>query len=394
MRILNVIQSVNPVQGGPAEGLRQLAGAVHGLGHSIEVLTLDAPGDPWLADFPARTFPIGPVNTTYGYSPRLVPWLKQHAHEFDAVIIHGLWQYHGFAVWRALHGSDVPYFMYFHGMLDPWFKRRYPLKHLKKWLYWPWADYRVSRDAKAVLFTASEEARLAAQSFWLYRVNPSVVGYGLALDGHAESGRAEDFHRAFPETRGKRIVLFLGRIHTKKGCDLLVEAFAKLASTDPSLHLVMAGPDQTGLMAGLKALAAGCGIAGRVTWTGMLQGDLKWGALRAAEVFSLPSHQENFGIAVAEALAVGLPVLISERVNIWREIVDDGAGLADADDLAGTISTLQRWLAMEPQQRTLMRQRAGQCYQNRFRIDAAAERVIATIEPHVRRAASLPAVPA
>lgn len=394
MHILNVIHSVNPATGGPAEGLRQLAGAVRGLGHTIDVLTLDAPGDPWLAEFPARTFALGPVATTYGYSSRMVPWLRARAHEFDAVIIHGLWQYHGLAVWRALHGSELPYFMFFHGMLDPWFKHRYPLKHLKKWLYWPWADYRVSRDAKAVLFTASEEARLAAQSFWLYRVNPVVVGYGLALEGHAESGQAEHFHEAYPETRGKRIVLFFGRIHPKKGCDLLIEAFARFASGDRSLYLVIAGPDQAGLTAHLQALAVSCGIADRVTWTGMLQGDLKWGALRAAEVFSLPSHQENFGIAVAEALAVGLPVLISERVNIWREIVEDGAGFADADTLIGTIATLDRWLALGPVQRTVMRRRAEQCYQDRFRIDAAARRLIATIEPHLRATPALPAVPA
>ncbi len=394
MHILNVIHSVNPVQGGPVEGLKQLVGAVRGLGHRIDVLTLDAPRDPWVAEFPTRTFAIGPIKTTYGYNPRIVPWLKQHANEYDAVIIHGLWQYHGFAVWRALRGTDVPYFLYFHGMLDPWFKRRYPLKHLKKWLYWPWADYRVSRDAKAVLFTAKEEARLAAQSFWLYRVTESVVGFGLALEGKTAVGQAEDFHRAFPETRGKRIVLFLGRIHTKKGCDLLIEAFAKVAASEPSLHLVMAGPDQTGLMPALKAIAAQCGISNRITWTGMLQGDLKWGAMRAAEVFALPSHQENFGIAVAEALAVGLPVLISDRVNIWREISDDGAGLVDADTLAGTTATLERWLALSEPERLAMREQAEQCFQSRFRIDAAAKRVIATIEPHVRPAALMPAIPA
>ena len=386
MRILNVIRSVNPVHGGPAEGLRQLVSAVGDLGHTVDVLTLDAPGDPWLADFPARTHPLGPVRTNYGYCKSLVPWLKNNAKDFDAVIVHGLWQYHGFAVWRALHGSELPYFIYFHGMLDPWFKRRYPLKHLKKWLYWPWADYRVARDAKAVLFTASEEARLAAQSFWLYRVNASVVGFGVALDGHALTGQAEHFHQAFPETRGKRIVLFLARLHPKKGCDLLIEAFARFASADLSLHLVMAGPDQTGLTDGLQALAAKCGIAQRITWTGMLQGNLKWGALRAAEVFSLPSHQENFGIAVAEALAVGLPVLISERVNIWREIVDDGAGFADADTLAGTIATLDRWLGWASLDRALMGERARACYQDRFCIDAAAKRVVGTIEPHVRPA--------
>lgn len=390
MRILNVIRSVDPVQGGPAEGLRQLAGAFSRLGHAIEVLTLDDPRDPWLRDFPAPTHPLGPVRTNYGYNKSLVPWLRRHARDFDAVIVHGLWQYHGFAVWRALHGTDVPYFVYFHGMLDPWFKRRYPLKHLKKWLYWPWADYRVARDAKAVLFTASEEARLAAQSFWLYRVNPSVVGFGLALDGHALTGQAEHFYQAFPETRGKRIVLFLARLHPKKGGDLIIEAFARLASTDPALHLVMAGPGQADQVDSLKALAAKRGVAQRITWTGMLQADLKWGALRAAEVFSLPSHQENFGIAVAEALAVGLPVLISERVNIWREIVNDGAGLADSDTLAGTIATLDRWLGWPPLERSLMRERAGVCYRDRFRIDAAAARVIATIEPHVRPATSAP----
>ena len=112
-----------------------------------------------------------------------MPWLRAHAPDYDAVVVHGVWQYTSLAVWRALRRGPVPYFVYFHGMLDPWFKRAYPLKHLKKWLYWPWADYRVARDAKAVLFTAREEARLAAQSFWLYRVTPAVVGYGLAQEG-------------------------------------------------------------------------------------------------------------------------------------------------------------------------------------------------------------------
>ncbi|WP_428423388.1 glycosyltransferase [Methylibium sp.] len=383
MRILNVISSVNPIHGGPAEGIRQYAQATRTMGHTQEVLTLDAPDDPWVRDFPTTTYALGPVCTRYAYTPRLVPWLKAHAAQFDAVVVHGLWQYHGFAVWRALRGSEVPYFVFFHGMLDPWFKRQHPLKHLKKWLYWPWADYRVARDAKAVLFTAQEEALLAPKSFWLYRVNPAVIGYGLALSRESSAGDGEAFFAAFPQTRGKRIVLFLSRIHPKKGCDLLIEAFSRVARADPTLQLVMAGPDSAGLRAPLERRAAALGMAQRITWTGMLQGELKWAALQAAEVFALLSHQENFGIAVAEALAMGVPVLISRQVNIWREIVEADAGFAAEDTVAGATTLLERWLLLSPAQRDAMRRAAADCYQRHFHIASAAERFVATLGAHL-----------
>ncbi len=386
MRLLNVIPSIDPARGGTAEGLRQSVLATGALGHLDEVVCLDGPDATWLHDFPARVHALGPVASTYGYHPKLVPWLRKHAGDYDAVIVHGVWQYTSFAVWRALRRGPVPYFVYFHGMLDPWFKRAYPLKHLKKWLYWPWADYRVARDAKAVLFTAREEERLAAKSFWLYRVTPAVVGYGLAQEGPADAGLVAAFHAAWPGTRDRHLVLFLARLHEKKGCDLMIEAFAALARVDPRAHLVMAGPDPDGLGDGLRALAKARGIADRITWTGMLQGSLKWGALRAVDVFALPSHQENFGVAVVEALSVGLPVLISQRVNIWREVVDDQAGFADADTLDGTVAMLMRWHALTPPQRHAMRAHARSCFQHRFRMDIAAARLVATIKPHLRPA--------
>jgi glycosyltransferase involved in cell wall biosynthesis len=393
LRILNVIHSVDPVHGGPAEGLRQSLSATAALGHVEEVASLDAPGAPCLAGYPAPLHALGPTagwSGTYGYTPGLVAWLKQHAGDYDAVVVHGMWQYHGLAVWRALRDGPVPYFVYFHGMLDPWFKRHYPLKHLKKWFYWPWADYRVARDAAAVLFTAEEERLLAAQSFWLYHVRPAVVGYGLRLDERLTPATLDAagalFKATFPATAGKRIVLFLGRLHVKKGCDLLVEAFAGVAARHPDLHLVMAGPDQEGLQAGLDARAQALGVADRISWTGMLHGDLKWGALRAAEVFVLPSHQENFGIAVVEALALGVPVLISRRVNIWREIVAAGAGLAEDDSSAGTLALLQAWLALTPGERDHLRARAAPTYRSHFHMDATARRLVEAMRPHLRDA--------
>jgi len=375
MKILHVISSVDPRGGGPIEGINQIARVQHARGHSIEIASLDDPENAVVDASPVPVHALGPPASHYRYTPRLVPWLRANAGGYDAVIINGLWQYGSFATWLALRGGDTPYFVFTHGMLDPWFKQAYPMKHLKKWLFWPWADYRVLRDAAAVFFTCEEERLLARRSFWLYRCNEKVVGYGTSVpDGIPETQRAA-FSARYPELAGKRVLLFLSRIHEKKGCDLLIEGFAAACGKDPQLHLVMAGPDQAGWQAVLSRRARQLGVGSRVTWTGMLSGDLKWGAYRSAEVFILPSHQENFGIVVAEALACGLPVLISNKVNIWREISEDGAGLVEEDTFSGTVSLLHRWLALDCRDRQRMRQAALQSFAARFEINQAADRL-------------------
>jgi glycosyltransferase involved in cell wall biosynthesis len=379
MRILRSIRSVSPAGGGPIEGIKQVAKVHAAAGHETELISLDDPDDPWVRDCPVKVHALGPVKSSYGYSRKFVPWIAEHRKEYDAVIVSGLWQYSGFGAWRALRGTDTPYFVFPHGMLDPWFRRAYPLKHLKKWLYWPWADYRLLRDARAVLFTSEEERRAARESFWLYRCNEVVVNYGIAGPGADAALQRSAVLARFPELDGRRVFLYLGRIHEKKGCDLLIRAFAKTAAADDSIRLVFAGPDQTGWADELRALGASLGIADRIVWTGMIAGDLKWGMLRLAEVFILPSHQENFGIAVAEALACGTPVLISNKVNIWREIEADGAGLVDDDDEPGTVRLLQRWLATPSDQKEEMRKVAQRSFQTRFEVTQAAASLIQTI---------------
>ena len=142
----------------------------------------------------------------------------------------------------------------------------------------------------------------------------------------------------------------------------------------------MAGPADHTYGQGLKEAVIRLGLNDRVTWTGMLDGDLKWGAFHSSEAFVLPSHQENFGIAVAEALACGVPVLISNQVNIWREIEQDRAGLIENDDLAGTIRLLERWLRLAADERTAMRHAATQCFASRFEITKAAEDLVRVFE--------------
>jgi glycosyltransferase involved in cell wall biosynthesis len=116
----------------------------------------------------------------------------------------------------------------------------------------------------------------------------------------------------------------------------------------------------------------------------MLRGDLKWGAFYASDAFVLPSHQENFGIAVAEALGCGLPVLISDKVNIWREVQSDGAGLVGPDTADGTEHNLRRWLALDSLARRSMREAARASFERRFTADATARSLLAVLQEHVQ----------
>jgi glycosyltransferase involved in cell wall biosynthesis len=367
-----VISSADPNGGGPLEGVRQRGVRLQQLGHRVEVVTLDDPTEAFLDEFPLTVHALGPSRGSYRYTAALVPWLKANGRRFDAVVVNGLWQYHSFGTWRALTDLRLPYFVFTHGMLDPWFKHAYPRKHLKKWFYWPWAEYRVLRDARAVLFTSEEERLKASRSFWLYRARERVVAYGTSTPPDDSLELRECFLAAHPELRGRRIILFLSRIHEKKGCDLLIRAFARTAAREPALKLVIAGPDQTGWVERLSGLARELHIADRITWPGMLRGEMKWGAFYGAEAFILPSHQENFGIAVAEALACGLPVLISDKVNIWREVEAAGAGLIAPDTLEGTAQLLTGWLSLTAAQRQEMSIRSRELFHRQFTVDAMA----------------------
>jgi len=319
----------------------------------------------------------------YGFNLRLAGWLRRHCDDYDAIIVEGIWQFHSIATWLALRGKRVPYFVYTHGMLDPWFKRRYPLKHLKKMAYWLFGDYWVLRHARAVLFTSTEERLLARQSFRIYRCREAVSSYGTATPPADRERLAGVFLDRFPELRGRRLLLFIGRVHEKKGCDILLRAFAASCASDSALQLVIAGPYEPAVREQLDRIAAAAGIRNRVSWTGMLDGDLKWGSFHAAEAFCLASHQENFGVAVAEALGCGLPVLISNKVNIWREIVEDGAGMAGDDTDEAMTDVLRSWLALNALERDRMRAAAMDCFLRRFQSQMVAERLTALIRAEI-----------
>ena len=373
------MQTLNPETGGVARAVISLSKGLQQHDVQTEIVALDKPDAPWLRDQSVPVHGLGEGLTSYRYSRALPSWLKENGDKFDCVVVHGIWQHHSFAVWRRFHKTATPYFVFPHGMLDPWFKRSFPLKHLKKWLYWPWADYRVLRNAAAVLFTSEEERVRARRSFWLYRAKEKISPLGSEEPRPAGPEARHLFLAKFPEIEKTRMLLFLGRVHPKKGCDLAIDALPRGGSGE-QVTLVLAGPDQVGWTQQLRERVVRMDIAPRVTFAGMLEGPLKRGAFENADVFILPSHHENFGMSVIEALSFGLPVLISDRVNIWREVVADHAGYVEPDDLAGTTRLIQRWLHTSPDEQNLMRVNARNCFLRRFELNRAAASLLAILQ--------------
>lgn len=375
MRLLHVVHTLNPDRGGPSESVRMFAQAHQRAGNEVEIVSLDSPTDGPKHDayrslLSCDVHPCGPGKSNYGYTPRLTEWIRANRNRFDGVIVNGIWQYHGVAARSAVAGHK-PYVVFAHGMLDPYFKDRYPLKHFKKLVYWLIEEHRTLNSAQAVCFTSQEELRVAADGFPFRNFRRVIIPYGTTGPSGDPAELRQAFFDQWPVLRDKEYLLYLGRIHPKKGCDLLMEAFGQAAKEN--LWLVMAGPDDVNWTPELQQQAARLGAADRIIWTGMLRGPAKWGAFYGAQAFILPSHQENFGIAVADALACGTIPLISDKVNIAPDIAADGAGFMDTDTAEGTARLISAFQNQTLEERTRMRLLTLECYRRRYALNNAVD---------------------
>ena len=245
--------------------------------------------------------------------------------------IHGLWEQSTTIAARAGRHWQKPYIISAHGMLEPWALSN---KRVKKRIYSALIE-RTNIEGSACLHALTQAEAEDFRRFGSQRPI-AVIPNGVRVPASASSG---PFFENFPTLQGKRIVLFLGRIHYKKGLDLLCKAWGQIAERWPEAHLVLAGPDFEGTRASIEALVESLGIHRHVTFTGMLQGDLKWSALRAAQCFVLPSYSEGLSVSTLEALGMGLPVIVTEHCHL-PEVQEQGCGWvirADADQLASAL---------------------------------------------------------
>lgn len=395
--MLRVIASMDPASGGPCQGIRNSIPELQRLGVHSEVVSLDDPKSSFLENDPFPIHALGPSKTSWCYSPKLSSWLEANISGYNIIIVHGLWLYHGYAVRSALiklklkNAMGVEFipkiFIMPHGMLDPYFQKasERKIKAIRNLMYWKIIESRIVNEADGLLFTCEEERRLARIPFSPYQPKREInVGYGIVEPPTLNDKMNKEFRKTCPNLKDSPYFLFLSRIHEKKGVDMLIKAYEKLLAVqlkgkrlDAFPRLVIAGPGlDSNYGRKMKEMVSQSNILSNyVFFTGMLNGDAKWGAFYSSKAFVLPSHQENFGISIVEALACNKPVLISRKVNIWKEIETEKSGFVADDTIEGTAQLLERWDALSEADRQELEQRAGNCYQKHFNIKQIAKQL-------------------
>jgi len=259
--------------------------------------------------------------------------------------IHGIWESHCATACGTARRLKRPYVISAHGMLDPWALEQ---KRLKKAVYSRLVEFRNLSGAACLRALTSNEAE-QYRAFGL--TNPvAVIPNGVDISADVSP---ELLLNAHPELRNKRVVLFMGCIHSKKGLFPLCRAWNSVSQRFPDAHLVIAGPDSEGALVELKGIIAGQGAQSSVTFTGSLTGDLKWSAYAAADLFILPSFSEGFSVAVLEALGTRTPVIITEACY-FPEVISAKAGWLTKTDDAAIAASLIEALNVPPKVLTVM----------------------------------------
>ena len=305
----------------------------------------------------------------YTFSWPLARWLARHVREFDVVHIHALFSFATLPAAYYARRNGVPYIVRPLGTLNEWgMKNRRP--RLKR-LSFRFLESRILKHAALVHYTSEQERAEASK----LQVTAACEIIPNALPNDSPPSSSGQFRARHPELKGRKIILFLSRLDTKKGLDLLLPAFAKVRLELQDAVLVLAGDGERDFVNRLKAQAATHGINSGLFWAGFLTGADKWSALADADVFVLPSRSENFGIAVLEAMAAGKPVIVSDQVGIHREITEAKAGLVASSTVGSLADTILQLLNAPAQ--SLMMGLNGRCLAERnYSVDAVTRKLI------------------
>ena len=332
MRVLHVIPGVAPRYGGPSRAIFEMCRALQTQACETLIATTDADGDGRLPVELNRTSIYKGVPTiffsrqwseAFKYSQPLSRWLDANVKNFDVVHIHAVFSHACLAAAKACRKHSIPYIVRPLGTLDPWSMRQKPVR---KRVMWNVAGARMLRGAAAVHYTTLDEKQLAESSL---DINHGVViPLGVETEEFQNGAISGIFRQRHPFLGSNPYIVVLSRLHPKKNLELLMEAFLGLVKNYEfeKWRLILAGDGETEYVASLRRLVRDRGREDSVLFPGWLNGSEKVSALQNAALLALTSRQENFGICVIEALACGIPVLISEHVNLAREIESAGVG--------------------------------------------------------------------
>jgi glycosyltransferase involved in cell wall biosynthesis len=366
-KILRCIDTVAAKYGGPSYSVINSSRILARRGHEVTIVTMDRPGDVQIEKEDGfRLICLGPGLPKYRLNPAYLVWLIRNLRDFDFVTVQGVWRFASYGFHLVNRVFKVPYVTMPHGSLDVWDRRSHRLKFFIKKIYWELFESRLYRHAARCYFTATAEQRQSTGAFGFSGIRHSIIAYGSVDPG---------VYRLTPlESDGKSIV-YVGRIHEKKGIDILIDAFARVFGSDADARLVIAGNGESNFVKKLKERASNLGVDERIHWVGHIAGEEKQAILRSAGLFVLPSYQENFGLAVAEALSCGTPVAVSLHVNTCETIRAARAGYIFDNTVEEVSRVLNYWKESgysEPE----CRARARACFEQSMSLERFVDDLI------------------
>lgn len=349
MKILHVIPRLDFADGGPVRAVIDLSNATQKRGHQIAVASWAAPDAPqdWNAPGRPHTITVPEPDLPGGFlSKPQIRDLRPIVSRFDLIHLHGIWEPLVLQFARMAEHQDVPWVVSIRGMLDRWCMKQ---RALKKQVYLALGGSRTLNRAARIHLTAEAELEQARRYF--RKSTPQVIPNLLNLEPYRElppDSLAREQFAAFHS--GDPVILFLSRIHYKKGIEHLVDAAAQLRDNGSSARVIIAGTGDEEYTKQIQDRVASHQLEDRVSLVGQVTGDLKLSLYRAADAFCLPTSQENFGFVFFEALAAGLPMVTTKGVDTWPELERSGAAeivdlnSSDAPNTADLAAALGRLL--------------------------------------------------
>ena len=329
IKILRIIHTLDPVHGGPQNAIIDNSLSLIKNGISVDILTSDTRSYHFKKIKNLRIINKGPSLNDYGLNLKLFYWLLKNKEKYSFILIHGIWSFYTLAA-RILFKNR--YFVFIHGQLDPYFALNL-IKKIKKKIYWFLIEKSNLMSSKSLLLTSDLEKKLITKTYVdTNMLNKVVINYGITKPNFNKKTVLEVFYKKFPKLKNKKFLLFLGRFHEKKGCDVLIKALKKIKDKKISINVLLAGPDNQ-YKNDLKSIVKKLELNNEIFWSDIISKDLKWGAITASKGMVLSSHGENFGVSLAESLSCGKPVLSTYKVNIYPKILEYKSGLISKDTI-------------------------------------------------------------
>ena len=364
IKILRIINSLDPKYGGPSIATIDSTKILNQNNFDVDIVTSDKKNSNFYKGRDIKIINLGPSIGKYSFNLKLFFWLLKNKHNYEKYIIHGLWQFNSLLARLILKKN---YFIFTHGQLDPFFSFQ-KFKLFKKKIYWFLLEKKNLIKAESILLTSENEKKNLKKTFVDTKgIKQNVINYGILRSNLNKINSIKLFKKKFSILRNETFFIYLGRFHEKKGCDILIKSLKKVVDQNYKIKVLMAGPNNDYKKKLIK-LSKKLKLENNIIWSSLILSELKCGAIASSEAMLLASNGENFGVSIVESLSFGKPVITTNKVNIYEEIIKYKSGLICNNNVKSFSEAIIQYINLKKALKRKMRLNAINCFNECFNL--------------------------